>query len=150
MLWRPRHKEQTSEELESEPEEELPAPEPPVPTTGYRVAGDVQVRVFELEQELRDTKAQLRAHEREVFAARKAVRKYERQLRTRTALSKGGLGAAIGATIGLSLYWSELVQEPAIPALFTLVAFVFGALLGMRWDPPDDNFPKAPPPRLAQ
>jgi hypothetical protein len=138
MVRRLRPEEQACEELEGE-EEPRAAPAP-----GYRIAADVQVRAFELEQELRETKAKIRAYEREVFAARRIVRRR----RAVTALSRGGLGAAIGATIGLALHWSELLHVPEAPALCTLVAFVFGALLGMRWDPPDDDFPNAPPPKL--
>lgn len=138
MFRRLRPDEQPSEELDGEEE---PQPEP---APNYRIAGDVQVRAFELEQELNETKAKLRAYEREVFAARKVVRRR----RAVTALSRGGVGAAIGATIGLAIHWSELLQVPEVPALCTLVAFIFGALLGMRWDSPDDDFPKAPPPRL--
>lgn len=130
---------QTDEELYDEAEERVAAPAP-----GYRIAGDVQVRSMELEQELLRTKAQLRAFEREVYAARRTLRRR----RAATALSRGGIGAVLGACVGLAVYWSELLPAPAVPAAFTILAFFFGALLGLRWDPPDDDFPKAPPPRL--
>lgn len=139
MSRRVRPEEQTSEELDDEVEELRAEPAP-----GYRIAADVQVRSMELEQELLRTRAQLRAFEREVFAARRALRRRK----AATALSRGGLGAFVGACVGLALYWGELWQSPVVPAACTIVAFVFGVLLGLRWDPPDDDFPAAPPPRL--
>jgi hypothetical protein len=143
MFRRLRHDEQPSEELDEAVEP------PPGPAPGYRMSADVQVRAVELEQELRRARQQLRAVERELFAARRKLRVRNATMKARDALSRGGLGAFLGASAGLALHWSDVTQSPAVPAGLTIVAFLFGALLGLRWDPPDDDFPAPPPTRLS-
>lgn len=114
-----------------------------LPQAAYRVSGDLQVRAMELEQEVGEQRARLRAMEREVFAARRALRN-QRRLRV---LGTGGLGALVGAAIGFLLY--AFLGSPAFVTGATVIGFVLALLGGLRWDPPDDNFPTAPPPRMT-
>jgi hypothetical protein len=116
---------------------------PEVPQVAYRVSGDLQVRAMELEQEVGEQAARLRAMEREVFAARRALRN-QRRLRV---LGAGGLGALVGTIIGSALY--AFLGSPSYVSGATAIGFVLALLGAGRWDPPDDNFPTAPPPRLT-
>lgn len=127
------------ESLGSVPAEAEPRARPP---QTYRIAGDIEVRAKELEQELVQAKAKMRAMEREVFAARKVVRR-RRGMR---AASAGGIGALVGSLIGGMAY--GVLDEPALLVAGTVVGFVLAALGAMRWEDPDDKFPDAPPPRL--
>lgn len=114
------------------------------PIVGYRVAGDLEVRSKHLEQELIDKKRHIRALEREVFALRRRAR----GRRALSAAAKGGLGAVAGTLAAMIAYGFGLVETPKALFTFILVSFGFTALLAMRWDPPDDGFPDAPPPRM--
>jgi hypothetical protein len=129
-----------------DPSEESDEPDwqEPAPRVAYRVSGDLQVRSAELEQQLAQAKDSLRALEREVYAARKVVRRR----RALGATSTGGLGALLGAVVGSAIHASGVVDSPHVVSACALVAFVLGALYGYRWDDPDDGFPKAPPPRM--
>ena len=129
------------EEQENEERDEESAPE--VPPVAYRVAGDVQVRAAELEQQVDEMKRDMLAMEREVYAARKT-------LRARAAVratSIGGLGAFAGALVGSVAY--DFVDEPRIILAATFLGFVFGFLGSTPWKSPDDKFPDAPPPRMG-
>jgi hypothetical protein len=133
---KPRLHEDDEEEKEEEQE-----PQPQVP---YRVAGDVQVRAAELEQELNDMKRQMRAMEREVYAARKTLR-----LRAAAhATSIGGIGALVGSIVGGIAY--GVTDQPAWLVVATIIGFVFGFVSTAPWKSPDGggDFPKAPPPRM--
>jgi hypothetical protein len=114
-----------------------------LPVGGYRVSGDV-VRSAELEQKLAQAKDSLRELEREVYAARKVLRRRK----ALSAMSTGGIGALVGALLGSAAYASSLVESPHVVTVAVVVAFVLGALYGYRWDDPDDGFPRAPPPRM--
>ncbi len=127
------------ETAEEEANDELPE----VPQVAYRVSGDLQIRAMELEQEVGEQAARLRAMEREVFAARRALRN-QRRLRV---LGVGGLGALVGAVLGFALY--AFLGSPMFVTGATAIGFVLALLGAGRWDPPDDNFPTAPPPRLT-
>ncbi len=127
------------ETAEEEANDELPE----VPEVAYRVSGDLQIRAMELEQEVGEQAARLRAMEREVFAARRALRN-QRRLRV---LGVGGLGALVGAVLGFALY--AFLGSPMFVTGATAIGFVLALLGAGRWDPPDDNFPTAPPPRLT-
>lgn len=127
------------EMAEEEANDELPE----VPQVAYRVSGDLQIRAMELEQEVGEQAARLRAMEREVFAARRALRN-QRRLRV---LGVGGLGALVGAVLGFGLY--AFLGSPMFVTGATAIGFVLALLGAGRWDPPDDNFPTAPPPRLT-
>lgn len=127
------------EAAQEEANDELPE----VPQVAYRVSGDLQVRAMELEQEVGEQAARLRAMEREVFAARRALRN-QRRLRV---LGVGGLGALVGAVLGFGLYVA--LGGPIFITGATVVGFVLALLGAGRWDPPDDNFPTAPPPRMT-
>jgi hypothetical protein len=140
MKLRPR-----SRETEEEEEDDgFADPEPP-PPAGYRVAGNIEVRSKELEQDLAIAEARVRSMERELFAARKLVRRRK----AATAISRGGIGATIATLIAFVLYGVGLVTMPPLLLGLVVIGFLFGALAGMRWDNEDDNFPKAPPPRLG-
>lgn len=136
LRMRPEAEEESDEEAATE---ELAAR----PAGGYRIAGDLEVRSKEIEQELVQTKARLHEMEREVFAARKVVRRRK----VATAASQGGLGATLMTVIAFTLYGLNVVVSPPVLLGLVLIGFVFGALLGMRWDR-DDDFPSAPPPRM--
>lgn len=127
------------ETAEEEANDELPE----VPQVAYRVSGDLQIRAMELEQEVGEQAARLRAMEREVFAARRALRN-QRRLRV---LGVGGLGALVGSVLGFALY--AFLGSPMFVTGATAIGFVLALLGAGRWDPPDDNFPTAPPPRLT-
>jgi F0F1-type ATP synthase assembly protein I len=135
-----------SEEEEVEREEQTAEDEPLVRVQAegsYRVSGDVQVRAMELEQELGEQKAKVRAMEREVFAARRTLRN-QRRLRV---LGVGGLGALVGALLGFVAYVA--FGSPLWVTGTTVVGFFLALLGAARWDPPDDDFPKAPPARTT-
>jgi len=128
--------ERAEEQLDEEPV-------PEVPPVAYRVAGDSQVRAAELEQEVDELKREMRAMEREVYAARKT-------LRARAAVratSIGGLGALVGAILGAIGY--DFIDEPRLILATTFFGFVFGFLAGAPWRPPDDKFPDPPAPRIG-
>jgi hypothetical protein len=129
---------------DDEEDEELPDAQPELenPPVAYRVAGDVQARAAELELKVHEMKREMRALEREVYAARKT-------LRARAAIratSIGGLGALAGAILGAFVY--ALADAPSAIVIGAVLGFVFGSLGGATWNPPDDNFPPAPPPRM--
>lgn len=111
------------------------------PQAAYRVAADVEVRVKELEQDLAQANAKMRTMELEVFSARQALRNRRRM----RVVSFGGLGALVGVVLGAVILALTNAPQPLVGA--TIVGFIFGLLGGARWEPPDDNFPKAPPPR---
>jgi F0F1-type ATP synthase assembly protein I len=108
----------------------------------YRVSGNVVARAAELELALAESKRELRALEREVYAARA-------KLRARTALrttSIGGLGSLVGTLVGSVAY--AITDKPGFLIGATVMGFIFGAIGGARSTPPDDKFPDAPPPRM--
>ncbi|NOU33404.1 MAG: hypothetical protein HOO96_36365 [Polyangiaceae bacterium] len=53
----------------------------------------------------------------------------------------------MGAVLGFGLYVA--LGGPIFITGATVVGFVLALLGAGRWDPPDDNFPTAPPPRLT-
>jgi hypothetical protein len=112
---------------------------------GYRVAGNLEVRSKELEQDLAIAEARVRSMERELFAARKLVRRRK----AATAISRGGIGATLASLAAFVLYGVGILTTPPLLLGLIVLGFLFGALVGMRWDTEDDNFPKAPPPRLG-
>lgn len=129
-----------------EPEpEDLPSPEPevPRPAGGYRVAGGLDIRVHELEQDLVLLRERYKALEREVWTARRVIRKHKAARR----ISTGGLGATLGTFVALALYAFDVVVSPSPLLATVLLGFVLGLIAGIRWDHEDD-FPDAPPPRL--
>jgi hypothetical protein len=113
------------------------------PERGYRIAGDV-VRSAELEQEVGQLKDRLHAFEREIYAARRTLRKR----RVKSALSTGTTGATLGVMVGGFLDLVGVVSSADAVIGLAALGFVFGALGGMKWSEPDDNFPAAPPPRM--
>lgn len=119
-----------SERPDSNPDEDFPE-------GGYRVAADV-VRRAELEEEVALLKERLHSYEREVFAAR-------RSLRTRRALSIGGLGTTLGVALTAGLAVTGVVTSVDIAVGIPIVAFLIGAVGGMRWEEPNDKFPSASP-----
>lgn len=123
-------------------EEEEAYEEPEAPQGGYRVAGDVEVRSKHLEQQLAETKATMRAMERELYSARKTLR----LRRAATAFTNGGVGSALGSVLALLLYGTDIVSSPPLCFAVIVLAFVFGALTGIRF--PNGKFPDAPPPRM--
>jgi hypothetical protein len=140
MKPQPRRQLDDSEDRDEQEEEVLEARVPDIPQTGYRIAGDLEVRVAELRQEAGEQKAKIKQLERELWAARRAVRN-QRKL---TALANGGLGALIGILLGAASYavWAAMIPVVVAPLL--------GFIVGLRWRLPDhdDNFPDAPPPRF--
>jgi hypothetical protein len=136
--------------LEDEPEPETEAvaePEPaPAPLVGgYRVAVDAQLaRSAELEQKLGQMQDRMRDLEREVYAARKVVRRR----RAMKAVATGGIGTTVGAVLAAILYAAGVISAPEPIFALLIVGFVLGALGGMRWEDPDDHFPDAPPVRF--
>lgn len=125
--------------------DESPASGPlDAPLGNYRVAGGLEVRAIELEQELLQTKEKVRALEREMYAARKVLRRR----RGLSGVAYGGVGAAIGTVLAMIARAFVEVPEPTVWWGLILLGFVFGGLLGMRWETSDDDaFPPAPPPR---
>lgn len=119
-----------------EEEEERP---PPV---AYRVSGDVQVRAAELEQQVAELKRSLKTAEHEMYKARRIVR--ARTLLERA--STGGLGALVGSIVGAVVY--GLYDQPFAIPIATVACFGIGYVARSRRDPPDDNFPPAPPARM--
>lgn len=113
------------------------------PVVGYRVPGDLEIRAKQLEQELIERQRALSALEQEVFA----MRRKDRARRALDATAKGGLGAVVATLAAMVAYAFDVVEHPKVIFLMILIGLGFGALLGMRWDPPDDGFPKAPPTR---
>jgi hypothetical protein len=140
----PRPRAAGSDDEEGEPEEALQAPAPTeaAPAAHYRVAGNLEVRSVELEQELAATRARLAEMERRVWAANAIVRKR----RVASMLSGGGLGAFV-ATVG-GWVAQPLLHEPYILLVGSVVGFCVGVVATWRADPPDDGFPPAPPERL--
>jgi F0F1-type ATP synthase assembly protein I len=126
----------------SEPEEEGVSAAPLFAPAGYRVPGNLQARVFELERRLLEAQARTRETEHALYAARKALRSRER-LR---ASAVGGLGALLGSIVGAVFYSAE--GNPYFVVFGTVIGFAFGALCAALWNPPDDGFPRAPPPRF--
>ncbi len=108
----------------------------------YRVSGDAQVRAAELELKVAEMKREMRSLEREVYAARKAVR----ARKALQATSVGGLGALAGTILGAIIH--AAADSPNAIVVATVLGFLFGLLGGASWDPPDDKFPPAPPPRF--
>jgi hypothetical protein len=115
-----------------------------LPRTGYRVAGNLETRSSSLEQEVGQLRDQVRAMEREMYAARKVVRRRQ----TLKAFASGGIGTAIALALAMVAYGTGVIGSPSVIFTILIVGFVLGALAGMRWDPPDDDFPAAPPPRI--
>lgn len=127
-------------EDEQDDEAEARLPDPAVHAS-YRVSGNLQVRAAELEQELAETKQELRTMEREVYAARAKLRK-------QTALrgtNVGGIGALLGAIVGTVGY--GMTDKPGFIVGAMVLGFVLAFLGSAQWRPPDDQFPDAPPPR---
>lgn len=105
--------------------------------------GELVARVQELEHELADERERGRAMELEVFAARKVVR---RRLVLRGVMT-AGWGALAGTLAGSGL--AAVYGNPWTVLITTWVLAIIGGLFGVRWDPPEDQFPRAPPPRLG-
>ncbi|AKU95995.1 hypothetical protein AKJ09_02659 [Labilithrix luteola] len=110
----------------------------------YREAPDLEVRVKELEQTLAEMKVETRAMEREVWAAR-------RTLKLRKVIAASALGGLV--SVGGSMLGAAAAIVLANPWLILWgnligfgVGFVFGVFTAEGAD--DDDFPKAPPPRL--
>jgi hypothetical protein len=141
---RSRKTERDEDDAFAEPEDEAARAPEEAPQVAYRVAGDVQVRAAELEQEVVDLKRQMGALEREVWAARKKLRAGAAVRST----SIGGLGALVGAILGGIAY--GVTDEPRLLVATTIIGFVFGVVGSAPWKPPDDDFPAAPPPRLGR
>ena len=137
---RERADDQENEDLEAEQEAlDEAARERPV---AYRVAGNVEVQRADLEQKLNDMTREMRALEREVYAARKTLR---RSAAVRST-SIGGLGALVGVILGAIAY--ATLGAPWMLILGTVLGFFFGFIGSAPWKPPDDRFPDAPPPRM--
>ncbi|MCA9585318.1 MAG: hypothetical protein KC657_08165 [Myxococcales bacterium] len=111
---------------------------------GYRVSGDLHVRSIELEQDLARAKARVLDIERELFATRKVIRRRNAM----RATSHAGLGATMGALLAAVLLAVGAVAAPAPLLGLVFLGFGLGFVAGYRFDPPDDDFPKAPPPRV--
>ena len=131
-----REDEQPDEEAEPQSD-----PAAAIAASSYRVSGNLQMRAVELEQELAETKHELRAMEREVYAARARLRK-EKALRSANV---GGIGALVGAVLGTVGY--GMTDKPGLVVGAMVLGFVLAFLGSAQWQPPDDNFPDAPPPR---
>lgn len=135
---------------ENEGLEELPFadPEPPAeaprPIGGYRVAGDLEVRSKELEQDLVVLRERYKALEREVWAARRTLRR----AKAARAISVGGLGATVATVLALVLHAADLGARPSLLLAIVILGYVLGAIAGMRWKNDDDDFPSAPQPRM--
>lgn len=107
---------------------------------GYR-GGDALVRVHEQEAELACARSEVRALQRKLSEARG-------RLRGRRALGAGalaGYGALVGNLLGGVAYLvsGDAWMMPIASIPFALFAFV----IGHSWNPVDDGFPDAPPPR---
>ena len=111
----------------------------------YRVAGNLEVRVKELEDELGKTHARLHDTERALFSTRKIVRRHQ----AATATAWGGTAAALASVVALSLYAVAWIDDPGVLLGLVVAAFLFGAICGVRWQPVNDGFPPAPPPRMS-
>ena len=114
----------------------------PVPEVGFRTPGGVVERSDELEQQVGQLRDQLRAMEREVYGARKIVRRR----RIASGVMTGGVGATIGALVAMVIWLSGAADSAGVVLALVLPGWVFGALVGYRWDKGD--FPDAPPARL--
>ncbi len=125
----------------------LPAIEAPR-LGGYRIAGNLELRSRELEQELNELRDRYAQQERELWRARRRARRYEIIAVTTVKSSKAGVGAALTSVLGMLLYFLEVVTAP--PILFGIV--LAGALVAVFLDAKkmdeDDGFPPAPPPRM--
>jgi hypothetical protein len=115
-----------------------------VGSPGYRVSGDLHVRSIELEQDLARAQARVLDVERELFATRKVIRRRNAV----RATSHAGLGAAMGAVLAAALLTEGAVITPAPLLGLVFLGLGLGFVAGYRFDPPDDDFPKAPPPRI--
>ena len=115
---------------------------------GYRVAGDVEFRAAELQQELNDTRARFKALERELWAERKEVRKQKALAKAAVMASRGRGGATLGSLFALVLYGLDIVTSPPILFAIAIAGFALGTIFAPRQEGEDDNFPPAPPPRM--
>ena len=121
--------------------DELTEPEPE-PEVGFRTPGAIVVRSAELEQQVGQLRDQVRSMEREVYGARKIVRRR----RAASAVMTGGVGATLGALIAMVLWLCGGTESAGVVLALVLPGWVFGALVGYKWDKGD--FPDAPPERL--
>jgi len=116
--------------------------EPPR-TGGYRVAGDIEVRLKELEAEVTELRARYREADRERWRARRSARTSDALVRKTLEVSAAGLGAALASVVALLLCLLEIVTTPSI-----LLGIVIAGSALRLWvearKAGDDNFPPAP------
>ena len=113
---------------------------------GFRTPGGIVARSAELEQEVGQLRDRLRAMEREVYDARKMVRRTVGKRRIVSAVMTGGVGATLGALVAMVLWMCGETESAGVVLALVLPGWVFGALAGHRWEKGD--FPDAPPERL--
>jgi len=125
----------------------LPAIEAPR-LGGYRIAGDLEFRSRELEQELRELRDRFEQQERELWRARRRARRYKAVAVATVKSSKAGVGAALTSVIAMLFYFLEVVTAPPILLGIVLAGGPVGVFLDARNMDEDDGFPPAPPPRM--
>lgn len=131
-----------------EREEPQAEPSASVQARGYRVAGDLEVRAAELQQELTETRARFNVLERELWTARREARKQKALAKAAVMASQGRGGATLGSFLALLLYALDIVTSAPILFAIAIAGFALGVLLAPRQEGEDDNFPPAPPPRM--
>lgn len=115
---------------------------------GYRIAGDLEVRSKELEQELTELRDRYEKRGRELWRSRKRARRYKALAVATIASSKAGVGAALTSVVAMLFYFLDLVTAPPLLLGMVLAGGVVGVLLDARNIDEDDGFPPAPPPRM--
>lgn len=116
--------------------------EVPVPEVDFRTPGGLVGRSAELEQQVGQLRDQVRSLEREVYQARKIVRRR----RAVSAVMTAGIGATLGALIAAVVWLFGGTESAGVVLALVLLGWIFGGLAGYRWEKGD--FPDAPPERL--